>query len=400
MGWQKLFLKGIDRFCEVCYIVYNMKMLVEVNQEPKHPRIKRQIKQKIISGLYQERIPSLRDLAKEYQANIRTISKAVSALVEEGLLVRGGGNLGFRIRGAEVQTFSIGLIGNRAKKGFFKAGDYYFSIFQGIDEVIQKERAIFSYHFRDNKSRGYRYMFRNLGLVDGILIFLPFIEYKQELFQLARKNFPFIVVGSSFEEPDINYVDSDNVGDSCTAVGSLLAQGHRRIAITTEKLPYQTDPHERLQGYKEAFDKYEVSFDPELVFMGNESKEVDRFLSLKNQPTALFGAFAKPTEHFLSGLKQKAPNFLKELSLVIYDDFQDEGHILGRAYTAVKQPMEEIGRVATQELLALIKGSSAPVKINLSSTLIRKDGRRKFPLHKGRGTAPTFAGTGVRGKSC
>ena len=350
-----------------------MKLLIEIDREPKHPRIKREIKQKIISGVYQERIPSLRDLAKEYQANIRTVSKAVSALVKEELLSRGGGNLGFRIQGPENQTFCIGLVASRTKQGFLRANDYYSSIYYGVNKVIQEKRAIFSYQFRDNKSHGYRFMFRNLNLVDGLLIFLPFLSYKEELIELGREKIPFIVVGSSFQEPEINYVDSDNAGDSCMAVESLLAEGHRRIAIVNAEFAEKTDPQERLEGYKQALTKYKLSFYSKLVFMGNDPREVDRFLSLKNKPTALFGSFTGPTEYFLSQLKQKAPQTLKKMSLVVYDDLQDECSAFGIPYTVVKQPLEEIGQLATQKLLELIKdNSSATVRINLSSTLVRK----------------------------
>jgi len=354
-----------------------MARIIELKQghqiSSKHPQIKREIKQKIVSGLYRERIPSLRDLAKEHQANVLTVRKAVSALVEEGLLSRGGGNTGFRIQGKESQIFSIGLIGNRSEEGFFKAGDYYYSIYQGIDKVIQEKRAIFSYHFRDNKPPGYRFMFRNLNLVDGLLIFLPFLSYKQELVKLGREKFPFMVVGSSFKEPEINYIDSDNTCDSRMAVESLLARGHRRIAIINEKQLEHTDPEERLRGYKEALNKYKVRFDPQLVFMGNDPREVDRLLSLENQPTAFFSTFTGPTELFLSRLKEKAPQLIKKISLVVYDDLENECQTLGIPYTVVNQPLEEMGQLATQKLLEMIKGNNAPIKINLASTLVSKN---------------------------
>ena len=352
-----------------------MTRLLELKQghriSSKHPQIYREMRQKIISGVYQERIPSLRNLAKEYQANVRTISKAVSALAKEGLLVQGRRNLGFRIR-AENRTFSIGLIASRTKEYFLEPGDYYSSIYYGVNKVIHEKRAIFSYQYRDNKVSGYRSMFHNLNLVDGLLIFLPFLSYKRELIELGREKFPFVVVGSTFKEPEINYVDSNNVGDSCMAVESLLAHGHRRIAMLNAELPEKTDPEEKLQGYKEVLKKHKVAFDPELVFMGNDPKEAGRFLSLRNQPTALFGTSTGSTGYFLSRLKEKAPNILKKLSLVVYDDHQNECRAFGIPYSVVKQPLEEMGRVATQKLLGLIKGNSASVKINLSSTLLHK----------------------------
>lgn len=53
----------------------------------KHPSITKQIRQNIVSRHYRERIPSVRQLAKDFDTTVRTMTKALKPLIEEGILL-------------------------------------------------------------------------------------------------------------------------------------------------------------------------------------------------------------------------------------------------------------------------------------------------------------------------
>ena len=154
-----------------------------------------------------------------------------------------------------------------------------------------------------------------------------------------------------------------------------MSEGHRRIGIIYQEVVGKTDPEEILQGYKKALEKYKVTFDPQLVFIDTEPKEVDRFLSLEERPTALFATNFASGFPFLHRLRQKSPELMKKLSLVVYDDHRDECGVFGIPYRVIKQPLKEMGELATRKLQELIKGNCPPIKINLHSSLISKDPR-------------------------
>ena len=54
----------------------------------KQPHIAEELKRRIAAGVYAERVPASRTLAAEFGVNIKTVDKAVSQLVEQGLLER------------------------------------------------------------------------------------------------------------------------------------------------------------------------------------------------------------------------------------------------------------------------------------------------------------------------
>ena len=337
----------------------------------KHPVIKRKLREKIISGEYTDRIPSLRTLSSEFGVHIITLNKAIDELVKEELLVKRAREGIFIKEIAHLKTPSIGLVGNPKEKSFFHSGGYYALIFDGVHEILQEQGTIFSYQIKGSNI-GYRQLFRNHKMIDGMLIFTPFLYYKEDLLKLGNSGFPFIVVGSTFSEPEINYIDSDDVRDSFMATEYLIKAGHKRIAFLTRSDNSKLDSQMRFKGYSQALKKYRLKVNSDLV-CNAEKESILKLFSLQEKPTALFAAFVEPLTQNLLLMRNKKKSLPQGFEIVTYDDFHNQLSQFGFPYAVVEQPLKEIGRMAAEKLFALIEGKEeVPIKINLRSKLVFK----------------------------
>jgi LacI family transcriptional regulator len=217
------------------------------------------------------------------------------------------------------------------------------------------------------------------GRVDGIL-YASFYHRVVEVPQLLR-GFPMVVVDARPDRDSVPYVVPDEVAGGATAVTELLEQGHRRIGFVAD---YYDIPAVagRLQGYRQALDRYGVGFDPELVLReqprapGGRSG-VARLLQLRDPPTGVFC--------FTDGIAMGAYQAAAELGLRIPDDlsvvgFDDQELIassLSPGLTTVALPHYEMGAWAVKTVLDLIEatgvGSDRPLRKLMPCPLVRRD---------------------------
>ncbi len=338
----------------------------------KYPAIKKELQTRIVNGEYGDRLPSLRAMSSEFSSNVITINKAVDALVTEGVLERKLRRGIFVKDLTPVATRSIGVVGNPTEEEFFLPGDYSTPLIRGLNVVLHNEKAIFSYQTRE-PSVLYRRLFRNLTMVDGLLVCLPHLAYTKELIRLGRTGFPLVVIGSSFPEPEINYVDSSDYADSFTAVERLIKTGHRRIALLTESMERKLDPVMRAEGYRRALEKHGLKVNPALMWDA-AGEPLEKLLAPAAKHTAVFAAFQKPLLQYLTVFTRKRTAVQGGPAIVAYDDFRGEVSRFGYPCTVIEQPWEEMGRIAAEKLLALIAGEeTGPVKINLRSAMVEKN---------------------------
>jgi DNA-binding LacI/PurR family transcriptional regulator len=109
---------------------------------------------------------------------------------------------------------------------------------------------------------------------------------------IAEEGFPSIVIGSRFDQPDINYVYGDSLPTSKQAVEHLLSLGHTRIGITLS-LVEDSDHADRLEGYRQALAGHGIDPDPKLTYRvpaqrPDGAQLIKRILSGPQPPTALF----------------------------------------------------------------------------------------------------------------
>lgn len=191
------------------------------------------------------------------------------------------------------------------------------------------------------------------------LIFSPEQENNPVAAEHVRKlqsaGIPTVLLDRDLMEVDCDRVLIDNVTGARRATESLLAAGHRRIAIIHG--PENTTPgRERLQGWREALCSYNITPAPELCFSGNFSYESGleqtiAILSTAPDVTAIFSCNNIMTLGCIKALRDAGRLIPEDIALVGFDGL--DSTLCGNI-SHVSRPTAEMGKEAVNILLRRI----------------------------------------------
>lgn len=197
--------------------------------------------------------------------------------------------------------------------------------------------------------------FRN-SQTDGTLVIVPSIG-SDMVPGLHRFGVPTVVVSSPTAIDGVSYVDIDNVQGARLAANHFLSLGHTRIAHVMGT-PLQHSVFERRDAFTSTLERAGLPIRPEYLvgdsFRQEEAERAARkLLSLPERPTAIFATNDDIALHVLRVAQEMGIAVPQELSIVGFDDYplaQNSNPPL----TTVHHPLNDIGRKATQLLLARI----------------------------------------------
>jgi LacI family transcriptional regulator len=203
-------------------------------------------------------------------------------------------------------------------------------------------------------------------LVAGLLAIFPGPSAKH-LAQLHSPNFPVVLIDDQGIPPKgTPWISVDNRMGACEATRHLIRLGHRRIAHIQGPLKYQVS-HDRYQGYCDALNEAGIPLDPILVLEGDFMPPTGRtcanaFLDLaaERRPTAIFAGSDYMAYGAISAVEQRGLRVPEDIAVVGFDDNPSSAH-MEPALTTVRQPFYEMGRRASEILLALL---DAPRPLN------------------------------------
>jgi LacI family transcriptional regulator len=209
---------------------------------------------------------------------------------------------------------------------------------------------------------------------DGGILIMP-TESPDELLSLRTQGYPFVVIDPREQLPSgIAIVSTANVSGAKAAVDYLIALGHRRIAAITG--PRELASVEaRLDGYRAALASAGVLPEPALIRRGNldvpDGRDAARtLLDLREPPTAIFAFNDNMAIGALQAARERGIDVPGRLSIVGFDALE-ASRLVTPTLTTVRQPLEEMGRLAVQLLLRLIEGQrSETMRVELATTLV------------------------------
>lgn len=214
------------------------------------------------------------------------------------------------------------------------------------------------------------------GMVDGVLLVLP-RNPADYIGTLTRRKFPFVLI------------DHQGIGDPCPAVGAtnwqgaynateyLIKLGHRRIGFITGSMDLGA-AIDRLAGYKSALRVYHIPEDPRLIYEGTFFQPdgyagACALLDLDDPPTAIFASNDAMAMGAMDAVRSRGLRIPQDISILGFDDVP-QAALVRPALTTVRQPLEQMGRVATQMLLDLLKNPKKEIsRIELPTELIVRD---------------------------
>jgi LacI family transcriptional regulator len=255
---------------------------------------------------------------------------------------------------------------------------YAFEILRGVEEALlstEVQVVLASAHVHQQRERQWRQRLAD-SATDGAIVVLA--DRRSILLQvLHRYQIPFVVVDPLGElGPDDLSVSATNWAGGKAATEYLLSLGHRRIAalLGSPALPSTRD---RLNGYRVALQESGVSIDPELIRYGDfhmerAYQEMGHLLALPEPPTAVFAGNDEQCLGVYRVLHERGISVPDAMSVVGFDNMAYAEWVTP-ALTTVRQPLLEMGRVATKMLLRLIAGEPVDaVRVELATPLIKR----------------------------
>ena len=157
------------------------------------------------------------------------------------------------------------------------------------------------------------------------------------------------------------YVAVDDRGAAFELISHLIELGHRRIAIIKGH-PDHGAGHWRYEGYLTAMKQFGLPVDENLIVQGYFSFESGieagrKLLALKDRPTAIFAANDDMAAAVLHVAHDMAIDVPGQLSVAGFDDTPLSRHVWP-SLTTVRQPVQEMARQATMQLIDRIRKRS------------------------------------------
>lgn len=266
----------------------------------------------------------------------------------------------------------LGYVGNRQARslrggrthtvGLLVRGldtEYIGEIVRGIDrELVEHayDLMLYTTHWRQNNEAAYVKTLTR-GMVDGLLLVLPRAP-ENYLAWLRAQQFPYVLIDHQGLDSTGPAVGATNLQGGQDATAYLLGLGHRQIGFITGdmKLGCALD---RLAGYKAALQAHNIAVDDHLIVKGNFLQPSGyaaavTLLGRTPRPTAIVSSNDVMALGVMEAARDHGLRIPDDISIIGFDDIPQAASV-HPPLTTIRQPLEEMGRVATQLLFAIIE---------------------------------------------
>ncbi len=174
---------------------------------------------------------------------------------------------------------------------------------------------------------------------------------------------PVVVVGASFKRDHAVTVDCDNEDLAIQAVNHLVSQGHRRIGYVGGA-DLVSNSVDRWNGFRKACEAHRIPITDRFVLRSkswrlepDEKTDLMAVLGQRERPTAVFAAGYYFALDVYSAAGQIGRSIPRDLSVISVDDPPSADH-LSPPLTTLRQPLEEMGRLAAHALFNVVNAPS------------------------------------------
>jgi LacI family transcriptional regulator len=195
--------------------------------------------------------------------------------------------------------------------------------------------------------------------VDG-LILIPANRGKSRITRALLGRTQLVVFDRPLDDPTFDTVLVQNQFGSRRMVQHLIGHGHSNISFMgLPRSIFTMDA--RFQGYRKAMTEAGLESDSsfQCTTMASTLEAIQSRLASKKKPTAYFTANTLVTRYVFATLLQLGIHIPSEAAIAGFDDF-DLADLTGPPLTVVRQPAEEMGRVAANQLFDRLERGETP----------------------------------------
>lgn len=236
---------------------------------------------------------------------------------------------------------------------------YMIEVVRGISEAMERTAMRMALSLTHNtRQLEQRWLTKVLdGATNGVILLLARGQ-SRNLNELRQRKIPFVVVDHRGElGVDVPSVGATNWLGGRTATEYLLSLNHQRIAILSgpQTLRCSLD---RIAGYRAALENAGIALDPSLIRPGEFAQatgyeQTCALLELPEPPTAIFAGCDLQAMGVYSALRARGVSIPDQMSVIGFDDVQIAS-LVTPTLTTIRQPLAEMGRMATTMLLRQI----------------------------------------------
>ncbi len=194
----------------------------------------------------------------------------------------------------------------------------------------------------------------------------------------ARARLPLVVIDPvNLPSVDVASVGATNWTGGLTATEHLLTLGHRRIAFAGGQVKSSCS-QARAHGFRAAMDNAGAPVDPQVVRHGRFSYDTGvrlghELLELPDPPTAIFAASDAIALGVMEAARTRGVSVPTDLSVIGFDDTDMAAWSTPRL-TTIRQPLQDMGRVALRTVLRLASGQTLDSHhVELATNLVVRD---------------------------
>jgi len=295
-----------------------------------------------------EIMATIKDVAKAAQVSVGTVSRYLNGeqlkqrnqeAIEQAIIQLGYEANAIARSMKTGKTMTIGVIVP------FLANMFSMRVIESIEQELQKYNycVIITDCSGDKVRELERIEFLKGRQVDGMVL-MPSGFQTLEL-KKAAGDTPFVLIDRILEEPVFDSVIADNEGMTYESVVRLLETGIRKIGII-EGPDYISTARQRREGYVRALKAFGIKDKYRAVCKAYSFKEGYEGMKRLEQ-YGLEAVFASNYE--LSAGAVNA-NDREDMRILVFDTFEIPVRFQDN-YTGIRQPVEELGRLAAKLLL-------------------------------------------------
>lgn len=357
--------------------------MIDMNDPtPFYEQIENILKYEIRNGQLKEgdQIGSHNELAKKYNVSLITVKKALSNLINDGILISrigkgtfvGGGNN--RLDISKHKT--IGLVLRDLNHPF------YSPIVKSVEKMVYElgYNLLLSSSSGDiEKEENQIAHFKRIG-VNGLIIASMSLDYHatEYIKKLQATNFPYTMI-SYMHDPDYWYVGIEQELGGYLATKHLIKLGYKSIGCVHGGIGNLLGEI-RKNGYCRALSENGIEFDSHLIYYLDQTKSRfesgndlgKEFLKFKKKPEALFFYTDSAAMGFLQSVSERGMNLPEDLAIVGFNDIEMAQYITP-SLTTIRQDAFKIGKLAAEIVVNRIEGKEQANRTILKPELIVRD---------------------------
>ena len=208
--------------------------------------------------------------------------------------------------------------------------------------------------------------------IDGLLI-VPVGLSSEHLSNL--KELPTVLIDRYYKNLSIPYVSTNNYEGAYQATKYLIERNHKKICCL-QGLNNTISNAERVRGFNQAIADSNIPTEDIKIIgsdfsLENGYKSANEILSNEDMPTAFFALGNQIAFGALKAIKEKGMIVPEDISLISFDE-QPYFELTVPSITTIKQPIEQIGQIATEMLFDLIDKKDVKSQLILA-TMIERD---------------------------